>query len=153
MSCRQNQVLFVFLFSFRAACSSPRHKLEERRRGEPTQFLSDTLKGKCTLNEEMGGGTGANVALFFFPGGRVAGHVTDRCTNPSPTAALPPLVRRSSADGNNCLENYLKTFQCHIYPPSVWRCFSSTMVPFNVSLCKMFRSKQQAGWGFASGGF
>lgn len=146
MSAESDSFLVPFLLSVKTGClfkPSPQTG-RETARGAGSVPLG-TLKGKCTLNEEMGGGGGAHVELFFFPGGRVA----DSCTNPSPTAALLPLVRQSPGDRHNCPENDLKTFRCHIDHPGMWSGFSSTTVPLNGSISKMLR--KQAGWRVATG--
>lgn len=66
--------------------------------------------------------------FFFFPGGRLAGHVKNQAANLSPTAVSPlELTRVSSRRCNNCgLENPGKPFQCHICHPGMWFCFSSS---------------------------
>lgn len=85
MSKDSDSFLVCFLLSGKTGClfkPSPQTG-RETARGAGSVPL-DTLKGKCTLSEEMGGGTGTNVELFFFPGGRVAGLVTEQCTNIRP---------------------------------------------------------------------
>lgn len=67
ISAESDSFLVCFLLSVKAGClfkPSPQTG-RETARGAGSVPL-DTLKGKCTLNEEMGGGTGANVELFSF---------------------------------------------------------------------------------------
>lgn len=62
MSAESDSFLVCFLLSVKTGClfkPSPQTG-RETARGAGSVPL-DTLKGKCTLNEEMGGGRGANV--------------------------------------------------------------------------------------------
>lgn len=151
MSKESDSFLVSLLLSVKTGClfkPSPQTG-GETARGAGSVPL-DTLKGKCTLNEEMGGGTGASGA--FFLSWREGCWSCHRSVHEhSPTAALPPLVGRSSGDWNNCPESDSKTFQCHIDHPGMWSGFSSTMVPFNRSISKMFRRKQQQVGGLLLG--
>lgn len=92
----------------------------------------------------MGGGGRADVAfLSFFPEGRVAGHVKNQSTDPSPTALLP--LTGASADRrrrNNCgLEDSGKAYQHHICHPGMCFGFASSIMAPKESICSMFGSQ------------